>query len=265
MIKLLVTDLDGTILFNDSFPKVVIEGIDKLLKGGINVAIASGRMLHSIVYYQRLLNLISPIIAYNGAMIGTLDFKILYHSPIPYPLWKEVALYLREEGLQINLYFNDSLYILGKTEYGENYPKQNKVDALFIEDLEGLPELPTTKLLGIGDADRIEKIIHPIKTKFDGAFYITTSSPTYLEIMKNGVSKGEAIKYLAKILDISISEIASVGDSFNDIELLKEAGVGITFKNAPEEVKEVANYITSKENTDGFKEVVEYILWRNHS
>jgi len=265
MIKLLVTDLDGTILFNDSFPKVVKEGIDKLLSRDVNVTIASGRMLHSIAYYQKLLNLNSPIIAYNGAMIGTLDFKILYHSPILYPLWEEVARYLREEGLQMNLYFNDTLYIIGKTEYGENYPKQNKVDALFIEDWKDLPKLPTTKLLGIGNADVIKKVITQIKAKFNSLLYITTSSPTYLEIMKYGVSKGEAIKYLVKIPNISVSEIASVGDSFNDIELIKEAGVGITFNNAPEEVKAVADYVTSKDSPDGFEEVVEYILWRNRS
>ncbi len=132
MIKLFVTDLDGTILFNDRFPDIVIEGIERLLKEDINIVIASGRMFHSILYYQKLLGLSSPIIAYNGAMIGTSDFRILYHSPIPYPMWKEIAIYLRERDLQINLYFNDALYIVGKSEYGENYPKQNKVDALFV-------------------------------------------------------------------------------------------------------------------------------------
>lgn len=265
MIKLLVTDLDATILFNDSFPDMVINGIEKLLENGVNIVIASGRMLHSIVYYQKLLKLTSPIIAYNGAMIGTLDFKILYHSPIPYPMWKDIVSYLMEEHLQINLYFNDTLYIVGRSEYGENYPKQNKVDALLVEDLRELPELPTTKVLGIGDAERIKKIISPMRASSDGILYITTSSPTYLEIMKSGVSKGEAVKYLARILDISCEEIAGLGDSFNDIELLKEVGLGITFRNAPEEVKLAANYITSEESLFGFEEVVDYIIWKNHS
>ncbi|HPC76818.1 MAG TPA: HAD hydrolase family protein, partial [bacterium] len=75
MIKALITDLDGTILFNDAFPEVVREGINTLIKNGVKVYIASGRMLSSIYHYHRMLGLDTPIIAYNGAMIGDKDLN----------------------------------------------------------------------------------------------------------------------------------------------------------------------------------------------
>lgn len=263
MIKLLVTDLDGTILFNDTFPDIVIEGIETLIKNGIKVCIASGRMLSSIYHYYRILNLDTPIIAYNGAMIGDKDLNILYHNPIEYPIWYQVFRILLEEDFQINLYFNDSLYIFRKNNYGINYPTQNKVPAFFVNNLEEIPKLPTTKILGIGSPELVSTFEIDLKRRFDGRLYITTSSPTYLEIMNSSVSKGNALEILSNILGISISEMAGLGDSFNDLELIKYSGVGITFNNAPKELKESADYVTRLSAPEGFKEVVDFILWKN--
>lgn len=265
MIKMLVTDLDGTILFRDSFPEIILEGIETLIKNGIKVCIASGRMLSSIYKYYTVLGLDTPIIAYNGAMIGDKDLNILYHKPIEYPLWYQVFKILVNEDFQINLYFNDNLYIFRKNGYGDNYPTQNKVPASFVDTEEELPRLPTTKVLGIGQPELVSRFERRLKERFDSNLYITTSSPTYLEIMDNSVSKGKALSILSNILGISISEIAGLGDSFNDLELIKEAGIGITFNNAPEELKMSADYVTKLSAPEGFGEVVDFILWKNHS
>ncbi|HON72608.1 MAG TPA: Cof-type HAD-IIB family hydrolase [bacterium] len=263
MIKALITDLDGTILFNDAFPEVVREGINTLIKNGVKVYIASGRMLSSIYHYHRMLGLDTPIIAYNGAMIGDKDLNIIYHNPIEYSLWYQIFNMLLEEDLQINLYFNDSLYIFRKNGYGGNYPIQNKVPAFFVDKIEDLPELPTTKVLGIGDPDIVRKVQVQLKERYNSNLYITTSSPTYLEIMNRDVSKGRALSILSSITGISISEMAGLGDSFNDLELIMDSGLGITFDNAPLELKENADYVTGLSAPEGFREVVDFILWKN--
>lgn len=264
MIKVLVTDLDGTILFNDTFPDIVREGIEILLKHGIKVCIASGRMLSSIYNYYKVLGLDTPIIAYNGAMIGDRNLNIIYHEPIEYPAWLQIFEILLEKDFQINLYFNDNLYIFRKNPYGDNYPLQNKVSATFIDDIEELPRFPTTKVLGIGPPELVKETQLKLKKIFNSTFYITTSSPTYLEIMNSRVSKGRALKFLSEILDIPISDIAGLGDSFNDLELIRDAGLGITFNNSPQELKEVADYITKQDSPEGFREVVDIIIWKSH-
>lgn len=265
MIKALVTDLDGTILFNDTFPDIVKEGIEELIKHNIKICIASGRMLSSIYNYYRILNLDTPIIAYNGAMIGDKTLNILYHEPIEFPVWFQVFKILLEEDFQINLYFDDKLYIFRKNVYGDRYPLQNKVPAKFIESLDEIPKLPTTKVLGIGSPEIVKMTQAKLKKVFDSSLYITTSSPTYLEIMNSNVSKGKALRLLSEIIGIPISNIAGLGDSFNDFELIRDAGLGITFNNAPKELKDVADYVTQRNSPEGFKEVVEFILWKNRS
>jgi len=263
MIKVLVTDLDGTILFNDTFPDIVKEGIEELIKNDIKICIASGRMLSSIYNYYKILNLDTPIIAYNGAMIGNRDLNILYHEPIEFPVWFQVFKILLEEDFQINLYFDDKLHIFRKNLYGDRYPIQNKVPAKFIENLDEIPKLPTTKILGISSPEAVKITQARLKRIFDGNLYITTSSPTYLEIMNISVSKGKALKLLSEIMGIPISNIAGLGDSFNDFELIRDAGLGITFNNAPKELKDVADYVTQYDSPEGFREVVELILWKN--
>ncbi|MBC7321317.1 HAD family phosphatase [bacterium] len=264
MIRVLVTDLDGTILFNDTFPDIVREGIEMLLKHGIKVCIASGRMLSSIYNYYKILELDTPIIAYNGAMIGDKDLNIIYHEPIEYPAWFQILEVLLEKDFQINLYFNDNLYIFRKNSYGGNYPLQNKVPAIFVDNIEEIPKLPTTKILGIGSPELVKETQLKLRKIFNNSFYITTSSPTYLEIMNSRVSKGRALKFLSEILDVPISDIAGLGDSFNDFELIRDAGFGITFNNSPEELKEIADYITERDSPEGFREVVDFIVWKNH-
>ncbi|MGC8971716.1 MAG: Cof-type HAD-IIB family hydrolase [bacterium] len=265
MIRVLVTDLDGTILFNDIFPNIVREGVEKLIKHGVKICIASGRMLRSIYNYYKVLNLDTPIIAYNGAMIGDKTLNILYHEPIEFPIWFQVFRILLEEDFQINLYFNDKLYIFRKNIYGDRYPLQNKVSAEFIDNLDKIPKLPTTKILGIGSPENVKTTQAKLKRIFNGNLYITTSSPTYLEIMNSNVSKGKALRLLSKIIGIPVSSIAGLGDSFNDFELIRDAGLGITFNNAPEELKDIADYVTQYDAPEGFREVVEFILWKNRS
>ncbi|MCX7796270.1 MAG: Cof-type HAD-IIB family hydrolase [bacterium] len=263
MIKVLVTDLDGTILFNDTIPDAVIEGIEVLSEHGIRVCIASGRMLSSIYNYYKILKLNTPIIAYNGAMIGDKDLNIIYHEPIGYPVWLQIFEVLARESFQINLYFNDKLYIFRENSYGSNYPLQNKVPAVFVNNLEDIPKLPTTKVLGIGSPDLVKETQFKLRKMFDSRLYITTSSPTYLEIMNSSVSKGRALRFLSEILDVSVLEIAGLGDSFNDFELIRDAGFGITFNNSPKELKEIADYVTKQDSPKGFEEVVDFIIWKN--
>ncbi len=264
MIKVLVTDLDGTILFNDNIPDVVREGIDMLLNYGIKVCIASGRMFSSIYNYYKILGLDTPIIAYNGAMIGDKDLNIIYHEPIDYPTWFQIFEVLLREDFQINLYFNDKLYIFRGNPYGNNYPLQNKVHAIFIDNIKYIPKLPTTKILGIGPPELVRETQFKLKEIFNCRFCITTSSPTYLEIMNNRVSKGKALRFLSEMLGISTFEMAGLGDSFNDFELIRDAGLGITFNNSPEELKKIADYVTQKDSPEGFREVVDFIIWKNH-
>jgi len=86
------------------------------------------------------------------------------------------------------------------------------------------------------------------------------SKPNYLEIVPIGVNKAEALKHLAAILGLDLSQFAAIGDGLNDIEMLREAGLGIAMGNAPEAVKSEADWVTGTNNEGGVAQAVWKLL-----
>ena len=78
-------------------------------------------------------------------------------------------------------------------------------------------------------------------------------------IVDENVSKGKALKFIAKRLGIDVKDFAAIGDSENDIEMLEVAGFGIAVANADDRLKEVADLVTPSENGDGVVEALEFL------
>lgn len=95
-------------------------------------------------------------------------------------------------------------------------------------------------------------------------FEIESAENYFCEINKKGISKGKAVLDLAKHLGIDISEVICIGDSGNDIEMLKVAGLSIAMGNAENRVKSIADYITDTNNNSGVgKALKKFILDNN--
>jgi Cof subfamily protein (haloacid dehalogenase superfamily) len=75
--------------------------------------------------------------------------------------------------------------------------------------------------------------------------------------MNKGVSKGSAVKILADYYGISSEQVMCIGDSENDLSMIKFAGLGVAMENGDENVKEAAKYITDSNNCDGVAKVIE--------
>ena len=93
-----------------------------------------------------------------------------------------------------------------------------------------------------------------------GEFEVTSSAPTNLEISKKGISKASGLSEIAKILEIDPSEVVVVGDSLNDLEMIKGAGFGVAMGNAEASIKAVADHITGTNEEDGVAQLIQLIL-----
>lgn len=117
------------------------------------------------------------------------------------------------------------------------------------------------KVLCMGDANKIEVLDMKIKTYHSNNLNIYPSKSTYLEIMPNNASKTSAIETLCKTFDIQKSEVIAIGDNYNDINMIEFAGLGIVMGNAPNQVKQYADYITSSNDEDGVAEAIKKYLF----
>ena len=105
----------------------------------------------------------------------------------------------------------------------------------------------------MGEPDEINNIELQLKKETNYVLTIYKSKPTYLEIMNKGASKKAAITFLLNQFGLTNKDVLTIGDNYNDIEMLQYAGVGIAIGNSPDDVKAHADFITLDNDSDGIK------------
>ncbi len=261
-IKLFVSDIDGTLLMPGKMPSEKnIEAIHKMQKAGIIFTIATGRMYPATVPIVKAIGVDAPIISYNGAMIRTQE-KILHSDYIQKDLICEIVDFFQARNFHLQTYSNDVLRYPAKNKLTDMYEASQKTlgESVGWEGLKKFTE-NVCKLLGLSDIpEECSKISAELRENFSGRIEVTRSAPMLVEIMNKGVSKAAAVKILAQKFNIDISEVAAIGDSDNDLSMLKVAGTSIAMGNATDEVKKTCKFITSGCEADGFAAAVEKFI-----
>lgn len=258
-IKLIACDLDGTLLDEDNRISERTKAAVKAAQAqGVRFCIATGRMFRSARQFADLLELETPIISYNGALIkDTVTENILRSAPLDISVAEQVLFYCRENDWYVQKYVNDNLYVKALTGYAERYSKRVNVPVIAEgDDFCKLLQAPD-KLMLVVDPDEQPKILAKLKQVFAKDVFITTSNNRFIEIIRPNVNKGSALAYLSDYFNIDKAEVMALGDSFNDMEMIEFAGLGIAVENAAQELKEVCDFVTSSNLEDGVAFAIE--------
>jgi len=262
--KLVAIDLDDTLLADDlSISAQTIDVIHEAVAKGVLVTLATGRMYKSAVKYAKQINLNVPIITYQGAYIkNVLDGKELYKRLIPYDYSIDILRRLKEMKKMIQVYINDELYVQKDNLYIKDYIKITQVNYHVVDDLLEIIDnnsLPF-KILAIDTPDQILIMLKEFRELYKDKLNVNTSKPNFLEFSNIEASKGQAIKYLASKQDILMEEVVAIGDSYNDFDMIKMAGLGVAMENSHPRIKEIANYVTKTNNDHGVWEVFQKFI-----
>lgn len=262
-IKMLVLDIDGTIL-NNKFQ--MSENVEHCLKRlndmGIKVVLATGRMYNATKLLISQLQLKTPVICYQGALvINPIDDRVLYKQNISEKQARLIVNYLRMTKFHINLYQNDKLYVENDNHLVRNYVVERKIGYSVAESFDEMRLDDVNKILAIDeDIERVNVLVKKLNEGFSKDILAIKSMPKFCEITNKLATKGKAIEYLANYWDIKKSQIMAIGDQDNDIEMLKSAGVGVAMGNSTAKLKAVADFITKSVDEDGVVHAVqEYI------
>lgn len=263
-IKLLVCDLDDTLINDESgVTDRALNAINKVRENGIKVAIATGRMHFSAFPYAKTMDIVEPIISYNGALIKHVDSdEVLLHLPVKYDAAIEVLQFAKDENRFIQYYTDSGYYVKNHSDESDWYGQRTGTRAVETgEDLIKSLDFDPTKLLMMGkdkkDTLRLCKIA---EEKFKEKLNITRSSDTYIEFNHIDASKGNACDFLAKHYGYNLSNVMSIGNGGNDVDMIKRTGVGVAVMNAVDEAKNVADYICPSQEDDGAAEAIEKYL-----
>lgn len=262
-IKLVALDLDDTLLNSKlAVSPRACEAIRKAVAQGVTVTIATGRMYRSALPYAKQLGLDVPIITYNGALIKScLSGEVLLDQPIDKQLAQTVLALCKERGWYIQNYVQDELYVEKINQYSELYSRLSGVPATAVGDRLYAGEDSSSKMLIMSTEEGIIEIYDTCKALFGNKLSIAISKPTYLEITDPLANKGRALAFLADKLGIKKDETMAIGDSGNDIDMLKYAGWGVAMGNASAAIKALARLETLSNDADGVAEAIErYVL-----
>ncbi|HEX5466908.1 MAG TPA: Cof-type HAD-IIB family hydrolase [Candidatus Limnocylindrales bacterium] len=272
-IRLVVSDLDGTLLRGDlTVSPRVRQAIDATQARGVSVLVASGRMYRSIVPWAQELGLGGPVIAYQGAYVRELPGRttgpqppqaagaLLRHRPLDAAVAREAVAWCLGRGLDPHANIDDQLVMSEDDRNAADYERSSGIEARFVPDLMAELERWPTKILAAGASGRPEALLDEVRATFRGRAQVTVSHPEYLEFTAPGVTKGQALRWVARRLRVPIRQVLAIGDQYNDLEMLAAAGHGVAMGQSPLRVRAAARYVTGSIDEDGAARALEALV-----
>ncbi len=273
--KLFVTDLDGTLLNSDhKLTDFSMNAIKTAMDKGIPVCIATGRSYTDVLKIIKDLEVMPYIISSNGASVYHANGHKMYSVSIPKEEVREIITYLKSQNLQFEVADDEYTYITqgGLDILNRELEDVGSSDTKKREELErnvlglvlsqgNLKVVPTMEELldSIESANSISSIsaylnkIHMAMEHFTmDKRILTFSSWKYnFEMTSSDTSKGVALKHLCDHLEIDLKDVAAIGDNYNDLSMIKVAGIKGAMENAVDNIKTMADYIAPSNNEDG--------------
>jgi Cof subfamily protein (haloacid dehalogenase superfamily) len=235
--------------------------IVRTLSAGIHVVLVTGRMFQSVRRYALEAGIEDPVVCYQGAVVAEpISSRWLRHVPIPLELARETIAALNEEGVGLNCYVDDELYVAEVTPEARRYADFQDLELHPVGDLLEWLDRPPTKLVVIGDPEPLDGLKQRMLDRFEGRLYISKSLPFFLEFASPHVTKAAGLEFLAAQLGFARERTLAFGDGENDIELVDWAGYGVAVENAHDQVKEVADFVCPSVDEEGVAQVLEAYL-----
>jgi hypothetical protein len=256
-VKLVVSDMDGTLLNpSGEVSLLFFDLFKKLQKQQVLFCAASGRQYDSIIEKLAPIKEEIYVIAENGG-VAKKGNEILLLNAIETSKVTDILPILRNiKDTHIVLCTKDKAFVESRDNrfinlFQEYYPSYSQVDDL----LEIAKAHPILKI-AIYHAISSETVIYPKIEHLKTAYLLKISGQNWLDISTHGVHKGNALKEVQRLLNISKEETMVFGDYHNDMEMFQEAGFSFAMENAHNDLKEIAKYVTKSNTNFG----VEYML-----
>jgi len=263
-IRLVVLDIDGTISGHaNQVNEVVKQAVKSAQNIGVRVAIATGRMYRSALRFHAAIGSDCPLISYQGAFIKDPQTQSLVgHWPVDITsalsLVDDFSQFDFSDRLSTHIYIDDQLFVREITPQSAIYAQRSGVEPIPVgnirEFLLANQHNPPTKVLVLSDEPtEITIMFEQLKQKYpSGELYLTKSQATFFEATNPIANKGTAVQHLAEnILGCDRHEVMTVGDNFNDVEMIEYAGIGVAMGNAPQGLQDLADWVAPDVDHDG--------------
>lgn len=260
---LLAIDLDGTLVEpRKPVRPAVIAAVKRAAAAGVRATIVTGRMYVGAKPFASLLDLDGPIVCYQGAV--TADARSgRFEREVPLPNAVALRIYeaAKEAGYHMQFYRDDRFYVEANNKYAQLYARTSDTEPVVVPSLpEAFAGLDSTKVNIVTEPENAPAALAFMQQVCGDDAYVTRSNPEFVEMLSPAVDKGVALRLLAAELGIPIERVAAIGDSFNDLPLLRAAGFAIAMGSAPDDLKAQADAIVGDVEHDGVAEAIDRFI-----
>jgi len=255
-------DLDETLLGRDhAISPRNARAVRALADRGVACVIASGRMHEATTRYADELGLAGPIISYSGAMVrDTRTGDLWHHAPVPPDAAAEVIEFCAREGLHLNFYADERVYVARRGPWAELYLRQTGSPMVEVGDLRRLIGRAPTKLLLVDTPETADRLLDHFRAHFGDSLWLTRTNPEYLEFMNPAANKGSALELVADRMGVPREHTVAFGDGNNDLAMIQWAGLGVAMGTAKPAVRAAAGYVAPPFDEDGLGRAIEDIF-----
>jgi Cof subfamily protein (haloacid dehalogenase superfamily) len=267
-IELIALDIDGTLIGDD----LVIgpdtrRAVKAARRKGVRVSIVTGRMVSSGMRFAHELGLDAPIVGYQGGLIRAMPEpgstrlgRLLRHSPLPAAVARDIVRWTRAKGLEPHVNRLERFLLRADDPNADELMEFMGAAAEPVPDLFKAVNRPATKVLAAGEPPLPESLFTEASKRFSGVADVTISHPRFLEFVAPGVSKGRAVRWLARHFKVRLGAALAIGDQWNDLEMIAEVGHGTAMPSAPAPVQRAARYIAPPLADEGVARMIEALV-----
>ena len=264
--KMIVLDLDGTLTNNKKeITPHTKQALMQAQAAGVHVVLASGRPTYGIVPLAEELKLKDNggyILAFNGGkIIDCTNNEVLFEQKLDEQLVPILFQEAQKAGMEILTYQGEGIAATNKDdEYVQHEAFINKMPVTQYDDFLNQLVYPINKCLIVGDPTPLHELEIRLAKELEGKMDVYRSADFFLECVPLGIDKARSLDRLISSLGISREEVIACGDGYNDLSMIRFAGLGVAMANAAKDIQSEADFVTLSNEEDGVAHVVERFI-----
>lgn len=265
--RAIALDLDGTLTNNaKEITPLTKNALLNAQRCGAHIILASGRPTYGIAPLAGELQLDKNngyVLSYNGGNI--VDWKTkekIYAKCLPTNIIPVLYDYAKRHSYAILGYVGKE--IITETPFDKYIAEESRINKMKIRGVDHLLnelEPAPTKLLMTGDPTKTAKAEEELQNIVGDRMEVYRSAPFFIELVPKGIDKAQSLIRLLTHLNLTPKDMIAFGDGYNDLSMLKLAGMGIAMANAIPEVRAEANYVTASNEEDGVGIAIEKLCY----
>jgi Cof subfamily protein (haloacid dehalogenase superfamily) len=257
---LLAVDLDGTLVEpRKPVRQAVIDAVNRAQAAGVRATIVTGRMYVGAKPFADALSLDGQIVLYQGAVLADARTgRFEREVSLPNAVALRIYAAAKGRGLHVQFYRDDMFYVENDNAYAQLYARTSGTLPVVV------PSLPaefagrdSTKVNVVTDPEKTPEVLALMERICGPDAYVTRSNPEFVEMLNPAVDKGVALRLVAEGYGIPMDRVMAIGDSYNDLPLLRAAGFAVAMGSAPDELKAEADAVVGDVEHDGVAEAIE--------